>query len=169
MAANHSKPKPPKIPLGPEPTLLSRKQVDALYGTLGVIQKALRRLEVDFIVTGGSLLGAIRQHSVLFCDDDVDIAILDYDGTIYEQKVVPNLQQGMDAIVQEENEKDPNKQKKNPESYVFQIKPWEGGDRIRPKRMNTVFVDLFVLRRYQTEQELLQVIGQKKNGQPQSE
>ncbi|KAL3933839.1 MAG: hypothetical protein SGBAC_010228, partial [Bacillariaceae sp.] len=164
-----AKPKPPKTPLGPEPTLLSRKQVDALYETIRVVQTALTRLNVDFIVTGGSLLGAIRQHSILFCDDDIDIAVLDYDGTVYEQIVVPNLQQTLDDVVKEENERDATRKKKNPESFVFQIKPWEGGDRIRPKRMNTVFVDLFVLRSYQTEQDLLQVIGRKKNGQPQSQ
>ncbi|CAJ1937297.1 unnamed protein product [Cylindrotheca closterium] len=169
MTSTNSQSKPPKIPLGPEPTLLSRKQVDALYETLRVVQKALTRLQVDFIVTGGSLLGAIRQHSILFCDDDIDMAILDYDGTVYEQVVLPNLQQSLDAVIREENELDPTKQTKNPESYAFQIKPWEGGDRIRPKRMNTVFVDLFVLRPYRTEQDLLRVIGQKRNGQAQSQ
>jgi len=50
--------KPPK--LGPEPTILSRKEVDALYDTLEAIVGALDSLGVEYIVTGGSLLGAVR-------------------------------------------------------------------------------------------------------------
>ena len=53
-------------------------------------------------------------------------------------------------------------------NFSYQIKPWEGGDRIRPKRMNTVFVDLFVLRPYHSLNDLKSVIGIKTNGQPQS-
>jgi len=65
------------VALGPEPTLISRKEVDALYETLSAIRAALERLGVDYIVTGGSLLGAVRQHSLLFCDDDIDVTIID--------------------------------------------------------------------------------------------
>lgn len=137
--------------LGPEPTLLSRKEFDALYEILEAVKNALEDLKVDAIVTGGSLLGAIRQHSILFCDDDIDLTVIDYDGTIYESVVKPKLQ---DALG---------------EKYIYQIAPWEGGDRIRPKRMSNIFLDLFVLRKYESMQELKQVIGVKKNGQPQSE
>ena len=82
-----------KIPVGPEPVLTSRKEVDALYETLDATTKALKQLNVEYIVTGGSLLGAIRQHSILFCDDDIDIAIIDNssDGSVYK-KVSENLQ-----------------------------------------------------------------------------
>lgn len=138
-----------KVKLGPEPVLLSRKEVDALYDTLMAVKAALETLQVDCIVTGGSLLGAIRQHSVLFCDDDIDMAIVDYDGTIYDTIVLPHLQKHLGN------------------QFVFQIKPWEGGDRIRPKRMNTVFLDLFVLRKYDSPKDLMAVIGKKKNGQNQ--
>ena len=69
--------------MGPEPVLLCRKEVDALYETLQAVVNALIELNVDYIITGGSLLGAVRQHSILFCDDDIDMAIIDYDGTIY--------------------------------------------------------------------------------------
>jgi hypothetical protein len=51
--------------MGPEPTILSRKEVDALYATFEAVVAALEQLKVDYIVTGGSLLGAIRQHSIL--------------------------------------------------------------------------------------------------------
>ena len=62
---------------GPEPTLISRRQVDALYEVLLAVTGALNQLDIPYIVTGGSLLGAIRQHSILFCDDDIDLAILE--------------------------------------------------------------------------------------------
>jgi cytidyltransferase-like protein len=147
--------------LGPEPTLLSRKEVDALYDILNAVRFALDKLsrehrrKIDYIVTGGSLLGAIRQHSILFCDDDIDIAILwdnnDHDSDIYESVIMPHLQEALG------------------EDFVYQIKPWEGGDRIRSKRINNVFLDLFVIRSYQNMEELLQVIGTKKNGKPQSQ
>ena len=140
-----------KVKLGPDPILLSRKEVDALYETLQAVKSALDELHVDYIVTGGSLLGAIRQHSILFCDDDIDLAIIDYDGTIYNSIVVPHLQERLGT------------------DFVYQIKPWEGGDRIRPKRMSNIFLDLFVLRRYESDNDLIQVIGKKKNGQLQSE
>ena len=65
------------VALGPEPTLISRKEVDALYETLAAVRAALDRLAVDYILTGGSLLGAVRQHSLLFCDDDIDVTIID--------------------------------------------------------------------------------------------
>ena len=158
-----------KVKLGPEPTLLSRKEVDALYETLEAVKTALDKLNVDYIVTGGSLLGAIRQHSILFCDDDIDIAIIDYEyyeeeegeeeevqegkgkgGGIYKTKVLPNLQNYLGN------------------DYIYQIKPWDGGDRIRPKRMNNIFLDLFVLRKYNTSNDLIKVIGKKKNGKNQS-
>jgi cytidyltransferase-like protein len=142
----------PSIPkLGPEPTLLSRKEFDALYEMLEVVLGALKDLSVDAIVTGGSLLGAIRQHSILFCDDDIDLTIIDYDGSVYESIIRPKLQDALGG------------------SYLYQIRPWEGGDRIRPKRMSNVFLDLFVLRKFDTIDDLRQLIGFKKNGQTQSE
>ena len=144
-----------KIKIGPDPVLLSRKEVDALYETLNVVKCALDDLGVDYIVTGGSLLGAIRQHSILFCDDDIDMAIIDFhyntNSSLYENIVAPNLQKYLGT------------------EYIFQKKPWEGGDRIRPKRMNNVFLDLFVLRKYDSVDDLVKVIGVKKNGSLQSE
>ena len=141
---------PKKIPIGPEPVLISRKGVDALYETLEITTKALKKLNVEYIVTGGSLLGAIRQHSILFCDDDIDIAIIDdsSDGSVYK-KVAQNLQ----TVLGKE--------------YKYSIKPWEGGDKVRPNRMSNIFLDLFVLREYKNVKELKEVIGVKANGQEQ--
>jgi len=141
--------------MGPDPILLSRKEVDALYETMAAVVAALDKLGVDYIVTGGSLLGAIRQHSILFCDDDIDITIIDRDlngqgGTAYSH-VRENL---ADLLGGE---------------YTYLVRPWEGGDKVRPKRMTSVFVDIFTLRRFATMKELTDLIGVKKNGQPQSD
>lgn len=124
--------------------------MDALYDTLRAIVNALEVLGIEYIVTGGSLLGAIRQHSILFCDDDIDVAIIDRDGASYE-KVSNNLS----ALLGDE--------------YTYVIKPWEGGDKVRPKWMTNVFVDIFCLRRYETMDALKEVIGVKKNGKMQSD
>lgn len=143
-----SKIKPITIPIGPEPTILSRKEVDALYETLDAVRLALNSLGVDYIVTGGSLLGAVRQHSILFCDDDIDIAIID-------------VNDAYDRVLQYLPERLGSDYKYNPHA-------WEGGGQIRPKRMNNIFLDVFVLREYKTIQELTSIIGIKKNGMPQS-
>ena len=135
--------------MGPDPILISRKEVDALYETLGSIVNALNKLGVDYIVTGGSLLGAIRQNSILFCDDDIDIAVIDdKDGSSYE-KIRQNLQNLLGS------------------DYKYSVRPWEGGDKVRLKRMTSVFVDIFTLRQYESCDDLKDVIGIKKNGQSQ--
>ena len=36
---------------------------------VSAVTNGLKQLEVPYILTGGSLLGAIRQHSILFCDE----------------------------------------------------------------------------------------------------
>ena len=141
--------------MGPDPTGgVSRTQVDALYECLRATQAALQAMQVPWILTGGSLLGAVRQHSILFCDDDVDLAILvgDEDGLENEyervRRELPRLL-GPD--------------------FLYTANAWEGGDRVRWKRVSNVFLDVFFLRRYETEAELRAVIGVKKNGRPQSE
>lgn len=147
--------------LGPEPTLLSRKEVDALYETLVAVQVALKELQVDYIVTGGSLLGAIRQHSLLFCDDDIDVTVIDYpkghprdpcpiaDKTPYER-----VSENLAALLGDR--------------YNYSIRPWEAGDKVRPHFMSSVFVDIFTVRQFATMEDLEEVVGIKANGQPQS-
>ena len=139
------------VSAGCDPTLLTRKEVDALYDTLNAVTSALATLEVDYIVTGGSLLGAIRQHSILFCDDDIDIAIIDRVDRDDYDLVSSHLQRLLG------------------DDYIYSIKPWEGGDRVRPKRMPSVFLDLFTLRRFTSIDELTKLIGIKKNGKLQSQ
>lgn len=142
---------PLKARLGPDPVLISRKEVGALYEILAAVTAALKLLRVDYIVTGGSLLGAVRQHSILFCDDDIDIAIVERDGG---SAAYDRVQSNMGALL-------------GP-AFKYTVRPWEGGDKVRLHRMASVFLDIFSIRRYADRAELIEVVGVKKNGQPQS-
>lgn len=133
-------------PLGPAPLLLNNKQISALYKTLKAIRDALKTLNVEWIVTGGSLLGAVRQEGMLFCDDDIDIAIL---STESREKVRQSIQSKLGR------------------DYHFKADAWEGGDRVRPRFCGDVFVDVFCLREYEDEDALREVLGKKKNGDDQ--
>ena len=149
-------PTPTSIPpQGPEPTLLSRKQIDALYETLDAITKALSTLHVPYILTGGSLLGAIRQHSILFCDDDIDVTIIEIDKKDQEETNYAKVSKHLPSLLGEH--------------YIYSKRPWEGGDKVRPKKMSNVFIDIFTLRHYQSMEDLRNVIRWKKNGSPQTE
>ena len=159
----------PKPKLGPEPTLLSRTQVDALYKVLSAVTEGLDSLRVPYIMTGGSLLGAvsvlvyaclscataltpllhltriietiqIRQKSILFCDDDVDLAIVESNGSNYQL-----TRDSLPAILGDE--------------FHYSIRPWEGGDRVRLKACSNCFLDIFTVREYKTKDDLIEVIG----------
>ena len=73
------------------------------------------------------MLGAIRQQSILFCDDDIDIAIIDRPGSGAYGKVSQNLAELLGK------------------QFSYSIRPWEGGDKIRSKRISSVFIDLFTM------------------------
>lgn len=143
MATNDAVAKP-----GPEPTLISRKQVDALYEVLLAVTNALNQLDIPYIVTGGSLLGAVRQHSILFCDDDIDLAIL-------EEHNYERAKSQLQSILGS--------------NFKYSVRPWEGGDKVRLKRCSNVFLDVFCIRRYSNFEDLNKVIGAKKNGDSQSD
>jgi hypothetical protein len=148
---------PPKQ--GPDPTLLSRKQVDALYETFQAIVSALKTLNIPYIITGGSLLGAIRQHSILFCDDDIDITII--------ETTTPSSSNDPSFSLSNYQKLSQNLQRLLGDEYMYSKRPWEGGDKVRPKRMSNIFIDIFTLRQYDTMDGLKEVIGMKKNGLPQ--
>ena len=48
--------------------------------------------------------------------------------------------------------------------FRYSVRPWEGGDKVRKVAMATVFVDIFTLTRYASPEDLIRVIGVKKNG-----
>jgi len=137
-------------PLGPNPLHLTRTQYESLYETLSKLQEVLFHLQIPYIVTGGSLLGAVRQQSILFCDDDIDVGLL-----VDEEQRKSTLDSIQDAF-------------KEDKRFLYQREPWEGGDRIRHV-CHHVFVDVFCIRPYENMDDLRTVIGWKRNGQAQSE
>jgi hypothetical protein len=155
-----------RVPIGPDPLLLSRAQVDTLYVLLRAVTSALQQLNVPYILTGGSLLGAVRQHSILFTDDDVDIAIVENatTTTTYEdgsETINGKLSSCLDLV----------REQLPPllgADFVYTVEAWEGSDRVRFRRMSNVFLDVFCIRRYETIDELRGVLSLKKNGQAQS-
>jgi cytidyltransferase-like protein len=157
------------VPIGPDPLLISRAQVDTLYVLLRAVTSALQQLDVPYILTGGSLLGAVRQHSILFTDDDVDIAIVEnatttmttttttYDGSetrIKSSSCLDLVREQLPHLLGDD--------------FVYTVEAWENSDRVRFRRMSNVFLDVFCIRRYETIDELRGVLSLKKNGQAQS-
>ncbi|KAH8065203.1 hypothetical protein JL722_2111 [Aureococcus anophagefferens] len=63
-------------PRGPATLCIKAKEIDALYDALGKIQRAFAAAAIPWTLTGGSALGAVRSASILFCDDDIDLAVL---------------------------------------------------------------------------------------------
>jgi hypothetical protein len=139
--------------VGPDPLLISRAQVDTLYLLLRAVTSALQQLDVPvpYILTGGSLLGAVRQHSILFTDDDVDIAIVEttkatttttvttttattYDGS--SRTIQTKCSSCLDLV-----------REQLPQllgaDFVYTAEAWEGSDRVRLRRMSNVFLDVF--------------------------
>ena len=133
---------------GPAPVLLRNKEVDALYELLGWVQDALEGANVPWTLTGGSALGAIRSESILFCDDDIDIAIIGR----------PNVGKARGAL-------------KAIRGAYYQDAggrkglPW---DRIRHKSSPKAWVDVFLLVEYASLDELRKAVSTKRNGEPQA-
>ena len=119
-------PPPPLLP--PKPLLLQPREVDALYDTLEAVLSALAALNppAPAVLLAGSALGAVRSASILFCDDDVDIGILEADAA----RVAAALPGALRGVA----------------SYTR--RPWPGGDRVRPRAAPSAWIDVFVLRRY---------------------
>ena len=151
------------------------------------------------IVTGGSLLGAVRQHGVLFCDDDIDVSILEQEDQEEQQEEEEKVGGKMgsdgggcdcnvdggtggtsgsgsdtsssgctigcasrrsrrcdedDGLIEGSTSRSTYERVRRAlprllgDAFTYTVRPWEGGDKIRMKRMTSVFVDVFTLRRY---------------------
>jgi hypothetical protein len=130
------------------PLLLQQFEIDALYDTLQVVAQAFTQLKIEFVLIAGSCLGASRSRSILFCDDDIDIAIWASD----RQRVCNELPAVLQQI-------DPN--------FIFIQRPWPVADRFRNKKCSQVWIDLFEIQKYDTFEQFQSVISLKDNGQPQ--
>jgi len=141
-------------PIGPEPLLLSRNEVDELYNLLEVLSSALKELKVDYMLTGGSLLGAVRSKSILFNDNNIDIAIIDEDNSYSRLKLeLPN-------ILCRASEARNAEQVKKKVLYHYQERGRIPNDRVVSTVAPRVAIDIFILRKFDTIQELAQQVEQ---------
>mmetsp|Transcript_7447 Transcript_7447/g.10572 ORF Transcript_7447/g.10572 Transcript_7447/m.10572 type:complete len:728 (-) Transcript_7447:1163-3346(-) len=131
----------------PEPLLLSRHEVDELYDMMGDLLLILRELQIPHIVVGGSLLGAVRSQSFLFNDEDMDIAILD-DGKSYDR-----LQSHLPALLANAARKR-NHRENTAVQYNYEYRPRVDCDRIRSSRSNNIWIDMFVMRKFDSKDKL---------------
>jgi hypothetical protein len=130
------------------PLILTQKEVDVLYDLLEILAEALSSLDVPFIPIAGSLLGAVRSRSILFNDDDVDVAIFITD--------YAKVRAELPALLQRHG-------------ASFSTKGAPFCDKIRSRSCSHVWIDLFVLKEYRTPEDVLAVISLKDNGQRQSD
>lgn len=127
---------------GPSLLLLKPSEVGVLYDCLAAVDAALRRCNLRYVVLAGSLLGAVRSASILFCDDDIDIGIFEDE---YEEalRVLSTALKGIAMLVR---------------------RPWPGADRLRPCAAPHLWLDVFVLRCYETVEALSSLVSTKDNG-----
>lgn len=163
--------------IGPTPLLLSRAEVDELYDLLGALISCLDELSIPYVLIAGSLLGAVRSQSILFNDDDIDIALIDDDsnddGSNYKHALekLPDLlreKSKQRSIEEAASAKRGNGTKlRTPATYMYKRRPWPGCDRVKSSLASRVWIDIFVMYRYESIQDIFKVISVKENGQAQ--
>ena len=131
----------------PRPLLRTQREVDALYDCLQLIQTQLQTLGIPFLLIAGSLLGSLRSRSFLFSDDDIDLAVFEAD--------YPRVLSLLPSALQPH--------------AIFTRRPFPAADRVRPRCCTQVWVDLFVLRRYDSLDAVRAVVERKDNGALQPE
>ena len=134
-------------PRGPATLCIKAKEIDALYDALGKIQRAFAAAAIPWTLTGGSALGAVRSASILFCDDDIDLAVLGrehFERARRALRAIPGLRHapagGRNGLC------------------------W---DRVRPEASPGVWVDVFLLVEYASLDALREAVASKRNGSPQ--
>jgi len=138
-------------------TLLSRSEVDELYDLLDIIVSALDDLQIKYVIIKGSLLGAVRSESILFNDDDIDIAIIDDGQGSYDrcQKNLPGILEEASRERSDITEVEVN--------YQYHRRSREGCDRVKSTEAPRVRVDIFVLRKYESRDDLIRQIDTDEN------
>ena len=145
--SRYSLPKKPVI--GANLIQLTQVEVDELYNILSVVISLLDDIDVQYVVIKGSLLGAVRSQSILLCEHDVDIAIID-DGKDSYSRFLKKLPEALNsASTQRSNVTDKFM------TYDFHQRSREGCDRIMSSDAPNVWLDVFVLRKYDSANELV--------------
>jgi len=84
---------------------ITKKQSDNLYRMLSFIHKTFTLYNIEYWVTAGTLLGAIRHNGLIPWDDDLDICIMDSQVSKLKKIVDIFIKNGYD-LSQEPNESD---------------------------------------------------------------
>lgn len=152
-------------PIGPVPLFLSRKEVDTLYDSLQVVQRILIDLEMEYIPIKSTLLGAVRSKSILFNENDgIAIGIFDDDSASFARFGRQQLSQAL--LNDEESLQEATPQQSNDEHLAqheriirYQERSPDGScDRITFSSSSRIGIDLHVLCKYETRQDLLDKI-----------
>jgi hypothetical protein len=141
-------------PIGPTPLLLRRGAVDGLYDMLEATIDCLERCGAQYTLIAGSLLGAVRSNSILYCDDDVDIAVVDFelcDGSREIERVAALLATMLcapepTAVKSGGDGRNNNdggigaRGMKKASRYFYQRRPWPACDRVRGRYWRVLFL-----------------------------
>jgi len=174
-------------PAGPEPLLLSRSEADELYEVLRAVLDGLDRLGMPHVLIGSTLLGSVRSKSLVFHDDRVEVAILD-DEEVSSAGVADSIGGGGQAaagrvgrherlvrdlpVLLGRAARDRSDAESGGVEYEYRIRsqlPDSGGaaavcDRVVSSRAPRVGVDVYVLRKYRTANDLLRLLSVSSNG-----
>lgn len=140
-------------PRGTELLLLNQSEIDALYDLLEVVVSVLDELKIEYIVVAGSLLGAVRSESILFNDDGIDIAVID-DADAYNRLTLALP----DALARQAEERSAGRAR-------IILKYQTVCDRIESTTSPSVWINLFVLRKYETSEDLVRMVKQSSDGE----
>lgn len=144
---------------GSDSIILTREEVDELYRLLNVVISVLDDLQIQYVIIKGSLLGATRSESILFNDNDIDIAIIDD-----EQDSYGRFQENLSKAL---NDSSARRRFANGKevTYHHARRPREGCSRIHPSGTSRAWVDIFVLRRYDSRDQLMRLFDTEENAQ----
>jgi hypothetical protein len=136
----------PFPPIGPDALYLERKEIDALYDLLDLLVNCLGKLSAQYTLLGQALFGAIRSQSILInSGKSLQIGILDHKWANKVQSEYVRVIQLLPSMLGK--------------AVQFQAHPVRGCDRIRFRKVPSVCIDIFCLRRIEYETELDEFIS----------
>jgi hypothetical protein len=130
-----------------KPTVFTQKEIDKLYDLYEILSEALDSLGIKYTLIAGSLLGAVRSRSILFNDDDIDVAVFSDEDYLRVVEELPPLIS---------------------ERAWYKKRPWPAADKIRSKAAPYIWIDLFVLKRFESFDQVFSLVYLKENGDEQS-
>ena len=129
--------------------LLGQREVDVLYRLTLAVCSSLKELGAPHILIAGSLLGSQRSSSLLFNDDDVDIALIQQNDEEYDDT--------LNAL----------SQLLKPKGMFLKKRATVFCDRVRSRELTHCWIDIFRLKKFENMEEIQSLVRLKDNGRPQ--